>query len=69
MQGETCKGTVMSRNVLNLSKKKYSILDKRLFDNNVLYFLTGTIENFIIGLHVFYIQMHPMFRINFLTIK
>ena len=28
MQGETCKGTVMSRNVLNLSKKKYSILDK-----------------------------------------
>ena len=30
MQGETCKGTVMSRNVLNLSKKKYSVLDKRL---------------------------------------
>ena len=30
MEGETCKGTVMSRNVLNLSKKKYSVLDKRL---------------------------------------
>lgn len=37
-QGETCKGIVMSffmygrelRNVLNLSKKKYSLLDKRL---------------------------------------
>ena len=30
MQGETCKGTVMRRNVLNLGKKKYSVLDKRL---------------------------------------
>ena len=30
MQGETCQGTVMSRDVLNLGKKKYSILGKRL---------------------------------------
>ena len=30
MQGETYQGTVTSRDVLNLSKKKYSILDKRL---------------------------------------
>ena len=30
MEGETCKGTVMSRNVLNLSKNKYSVLDKSL---------------------------------------
>ena len=30
MQGETCKGTVMSINVLIVSKKKYSILDKSL---------------------------------------
>ena len=30
MQGETYKDTVMRRNVLNLSKKKYSVLDKRL---------------------------------------
>ena len=30
MHGETCKGTVMNINVLNVSKKKYSILDKSL---------------------------------------
>ena len=29
-QGETYKGIVMSRNVLNLSKQKYIIPDKRL---------------------------------------
>ena len=29
-QSETCKGIVMRRNVLNLSKKKYIIPDKRL---------------------------------------
>ena len=34
-----------------------------------MYFISWTIENLIIGLYVSYIQMHPMFRINFLTIK
>ena len=55
------------RNVLN--KKQYSILYIRdLFDNNVLHFLTETIENFIIGTHVSYIfRINPMFGINFLT--
>ena len=39
-----------------------------LFDNNVLYFLTETIENFIIGTNVSYIfRINPMFGINFLT--
>ena len=30
MQGETCKGTVMRRNVFNLCKKKDSVLGKKL---------------------------------------
>ena len=44
----------------------YSILYIRdLFDNNVLYFLTETIENFIIGIHVSYtFRINPMFGIN-----
>ena len=37
-----------------------------LFDNNVLYFLTETIENFIIGTNISYIfRINPMFGINF----
>ena len=50
-------------------KAVYSILYIRdLFDNNVLYFLTETIKNFINGTHVSYIfRINPMFGINFLT--
>ena len=49
-----------------IKQKQYSILYIRdLFENNVLYFLTETIENFIIGTHVSYIfRINPMFGIN-----
>ena len=38
------------------------------FDNNVLYFLTETVENFVIGTHVSYMfRIDPMFGINSFT--
>ena len=65
-QGETCKGIIMSFFMYGgefwniLSKNQYSILHIRdLFDNNVLYFLTETIENFIIGTRFLHISDKP----------